>query len=627
MARQNIRIEGGRNFTAWDRDFDWFGGTYLEFVPIEVFRGDTDYRSTIALAGTFFTNAIRLNADAPHVVKITDADDDPDFRFINSVLFEGNAGLLNINIGQTGIGSLDVRDQRTIVRTSGDGEIDRARLGDANDTVVLSGGTFMSFLNTGDGNDRLTVQGESSARFVEVREGRNIVTVRNDGFIDDLEARAGNDRVTVQSGGRIEMADLGDGQNTITVQGSDSRISVLQAGDDANTVTVGGGGRIDRAQFADGDNLVRINGGTSDNPSDIRVLELGFGDDTVILCGEARSFFVDLSRGENTLMTGDRSVEFVKSFGGSNTVSVGPGGIGEIGFGSDAPVEHTIVAEGFVGSIRIRDEATTRLEWGENNVDSAILAEGNDTVEGGSGWIGHLRTRDGDDQIAVERAGFIDGGNGNNRITVNDRFDFLRGGDDDDIITTGRNGGFTVWADEGDDVVRIRPFNPDFAMAVWGGQGTDELRFVDFSGPVNVDITDSVMQDYADGNGFLGFTGFENAVGTDFDDRIGAEAVATRDNRLDGGAGRDTLAGGGGNDTLVGGSGGDTFVFGADDGTDVIEDFQVGLDRIVPGTATALSDIGFDTVARGVQLSFDDTTVLVEGVSRGDLRDAGNFDL
>jgi carbonic anhydrase len=49
---------------------------------------------------------------------------------------------------------------------------------------------------------------------------------------------------------------------------------------------------------------------------------------------------------------------------------------------------------------------------------------------------------------------------------------------------------------------------------------------------------------------------------------------------LDGGAGKDTLNGNGGNDALTGGNSKDTFVFEAGFGTDVITDFQDGVDII-----------------------------------------------
>ena len=54
--------------------------------------------------------------------------------------------------------------------------------------------------------------------------------------------------------------------------------------------------------------------------------------------------------------------------------------------------------------------------------------------------------------------------------------------------------------------------------------------------------------------------------------------------------GQDLLDGGQGDDTLIGGQGADFFVFRPGNGQDVIEDFEVGIDRI------AFYDLGLDTV-------------------------------
>lgn len=54
----------------------------------------------------------------------------------------------------------------------------------------------------------------------------------------------------------------------------------------------------------------------------------------------------------------------------------------------------------------------------------------------------------------------------------------------------------------------------------------------------------------------------------------------TGHDELDGGEGNDTLNGGKGDDLLVGGNGTDRFVFNTDNGDDVIDDFQDGLDML-----------------------------------------------
>lgn len=76
---------------------------------------------------------------------------------------------------------------------------------------------------------------------------------------------------------------------------------------------------------------------------------------------------------------------------------------------------------------------------------------------------------------------------------------------------------------------------------------------------VNLAITSAQSTTIA---GIDTFTGFENVIGSAFDDT------------LTGTSGKNVLTGGGGNDTLTGGAGADTFVFNPDSGTDVITDFN-----------------------------------------------------
>lgn len=78
-------------------------------------------------------------------------------------------------------------------------------------------------------------------------------------------------------------------------------------------------------------------------------------------------------------------------------------------------------------------------------------------------------------------------------------------------------------------------------------------------------------------------------VGQDGGDGLQVDRVSLRpttadgDDLLEGGAGDDLLFGQGGNDTLNGGSGADTFVYSmqADNGNDIIGDFEIGIDRIL----------------------------------------------
>jgi Ca2+-binding RTX toxin-like protein len=142
----------------------------------------------------------------------------------------------------------------------------------------------------------------------------------------------------------------------------------------------------------------------------------------------------------------------------------------------------------------------------------------------------------------------------------------LYGGLGDDNISGGL-GDDTLMGGLGDDTLA-------------GGAGTNTVSFADVNSTntlaldgitvlvpgltgVNVNLSVTTAQDtYNSGLDVL--TGFQNVIGSIFNDTLsgGADAVLTA-NILEGGAGNDSLSGGGGNDTLIGGLGDDTVNGGA----------------------------------------------------------------
>ncbi|MEL7471603.1 MAG: CHRD domain-containing protein, partial [Pseudomonadota bacterium] len=98
------------------------------------------------------------------------------------------------------------------------------------------------------------------------------------------------------------------------------------------------------------------------------------------------------------------------------------------------------------------------------------------------------------------------------------------------------------------------------------------------TGVVGEDVIDNVTETDV-------LLSIENVIGSDDADVIvGSDQV----NSLNGGDGDDVIRGEGGDDILTGGAGADIFEIGADDGVDIITDFQVGIDEI------RLSDFGSD---------------------------------
>ena len=148
----------------------------------------------------------------------------------------------------------------------------------------------------------------------------------------------------------------------------------------------------------------------------------------------------------------------------------------------------------------------------------------------------------------------VDGGTGNDRLTVRDGDDDLIGGDGNDTLAPGKG------ADDVD-----------------GGTGIDTATYSDRTAaePVEIAINGSADDGNAD-DGPLGardniLTTVERLVGGDGGDTLEGSGIA---NRITGGLGGDTLRGLSGSDTLISG----TVVSGASDG--FLDDILCGLGAV-----------------------------------------------
>lgn len=146
-------------------------------------------------------------------------------------------------------------------------------------------------------------------------------------------------------------------------------------------------------------------------------------------------------------------------------------------------------------------------------------AFGNDTLRGEAGQ---------DRLIGAAGADVLIGGDGNDSLQGGAGADRLHGSMGNDLLL-GEDGNDRLWGDKGAD----RLFGGGGADALSGGEGDDALA---------------------------------GQAGND---------------TLAGGAGNDTLDGGAGNDRLHGGAGADTFVFARGGGSDVIQGYEHGIDRLL----------------------------------------------
>ncbi len=183
--------------------------------------------------------------------------------------------------------------------------------------------------------------------------------------------------------------------------------------------------------------------------------------------------------------------------------------------------------DGLKGADEINGRGGNDIIDGGNQSDSIKGGAGDDVVYGGTG----------NDSIA--------GGGGNDELFGGSNNDRMAGGAGDD----------TVYGDHGKDVMS-------------GGTGNDELY-----GGRSSDILNG-----NDGNDYLeGGRGGDILRGGAGNDTLDGGRQA---DTLNGGDGDDVMIGGIGNDRMTGGAGADTFVFAGSVNTDVITDFQAGVDQI-----------------------------------------------
>jgi Ca2+-binding RTX toxin-like protein len=279
-------------------------------------------------------------------------------------------------------------------------------------------------------------------------------------------------------------------------------------------------------------------------------------------------YFVD-SAGDEVSETGNDENDIVFDMGGADEVRTS---LSIYTLSNDpASVVENLTYTGTGGFWGIGNQAPNRITGG-GDADILDGGEGGDTLIGGAG---------NDTLIAGTGVNFVDGGSG------------------DDTISVVRQAG---------DVVT-------------GGPDSDTLRFGDADAGVTVDITTGFARFY-DGAvrvGSVAFWDIENLTGSRFADTLTGDAS---NNRLSGLGGPDTLRGGRGNDRLTGGTGNDTFVFASGWDHDTITDFAVGQDRLdMTGVSglTSMSQLAITNTALGARIAYGSDSITLTGVTASQL--------
>ena len=238
--------------------------------------------------------------------------------------------------------------------------------------------------------------------------------------------------------------------------------------------------------------------------------------------------------------------------------------------GLPAPINSiTLNVQNFLNVVGTTQNDTIK---GNNLANELVGNTGNDTIQG----------NDGND--------ILDGGDGNDQLFGGNNDDQLFGGLGNDILQ-GDNGNDFLNGDLGNDT--LRGLAGDDILD--GGVGNDSLLGGVGNDILSGDFGDDILNAEAgndlvfgdDGNDRLyggdGLDELNGGIGKDFlyggnnnDTLFGNDDNDT----LWGEAGNDILNGGKGNDILVGGANNDIFVIALSNGTDIVQDFQDGFDRI-----------------------------------------------
>lgn len=156
----------------------------------------------------------------------------------------------------------------------------------------------------------------------------------------------------------------------------------------------------------------------------------------------------------------------------------------------------------------------------------------------------------------------------------------------------------TLTDTSGTDWLNFAPLTSILQIDLASGARTEETEIVQFGPGTQIENVlggnraDTITGNTAD-NTLLGMRGGDQLSGREGDDTLGGGKGRdlikgnAGDDVLRGGQGPDRLVDGSGADRLLGGPGSDVFVLTLDDDTDLIADYQAGVDRIrLPGTAS-----------------------------------------
>jgi Ca2+-binding RTX toxin-like protein len=461
--------------------------------------------------------------------------------------------------------------------------INYLKLGQDSDVNLMT--TRIRFIEGGDGDLHDITLGAGSVNSINIGATNNLVTT-GDGYVGNIEIWRGSAQININGGaGAVNTA---SGDDNLVVDGGNLNAASLHGGDD--TVIARNGSDISRVIISSGNNDITVQ-----DSSRIRSLDLDNGNNTITLLDTSRISTIEMNRGENTITSANGHIKSIYSFNASNDVTLGDGGASQIAFSSDTQQSHTIVSDGWVGSIQTSDRGSTADDDQTSDVTlnyyagTVQLGSGNDTVTTGDFFVNYINTSRGDDLVTIGSggAGLVALGNGDDTVRVR-----AAGAENNGVSIQGNGGNDTI------DFSLITTTRITFTLDSGGAWQATEAGFFQESGSAENLIGTNrgdVLSGDNDANRIEGANGGDQISGAGGADKLFGQRGnddlqgGNGKDRLLGGAGKDTLSGGagddivvggGGRDLLIGGRGADVFVFDTSGGRDKVRDFDDGTDML-----------------------------------------------
>ncbi len=427
------------------------------------------------------------------------------------------------------------------------------------DVIRLSPGT--DTLQGGDGTDTVDGSLADSAITLNAPAGQASYGT-NTASLSGVEAFVGSDFADTMTLSDILREVFGGlGNDTITGSAGDDTISGNEGDDQidggAGNDSLDGDDGNDTLQGGDGNDSLR--GGRGDD-----LMEGGGGDD----------LFTNIDGGLDTFRGGDGVDTLVTDVTGLGFATMTFDAVNGTHGRTDPPASQDVVdsIENFTligdwNGILIGDGAANALTSDAGD-DSLVGNDGNDTLDAGAG-DDVLEGGNGDDTLL--------GGAGNDTINDGSGFDVIDGGDGIDLFARDYGGSFTFLPVI--DLIQGRIF----------AQGETAFETI-----LNIENT--------------------TTRGSHHHTVIGTQGA----NRIETGAGDDTLQGNGGDDTLVGGTGNDSMDGGAGSDTAVFDLMQSEATvSAVAGGIQVVSALGTDVLQDIEFLQFNDGTLDTSGFVPG----------